>query len=101
VNITREPVLSGMTLELYAQAVSNQLLDSFTITDQQAVQLGPYDAVRLIIEADFSDVLVQEAIYLVKNENTMYIITFATGTEEFEARFPDFEQSAQTLVIQP
>jgi len=55
----------------------------------------------LVLEFAISGVVCKEVMYAVKNGNTMWLVTYATGVEEFEERLPVFEQSALTFKVQP
>ncbi|HEX9091750.1 MAG TPA: hypothetical protein VF831_09690, partial [Anaerolineales bacterium] len=62
-------------------------------------QLDLYDSIRLVIDTEVSAVKGKELMYIVKNSNTVYVITFATSLDEFEARLPVFEQAVQTFKV--
>jgi hypothetical protein len=98
-NVVKEQVVSAVTLDSYADAVQSQLPSDFTITERQPVKLDNYDALRLTLE--MSEPSIKEIIYLVKPGNTMWVVTYATGADEFAERLPTFEQSANTLRVEP
>jgi hypothetical protein len=99
VNVVKEKVLSAVTLENYADAVTNQLPSDFTITERKEVKLDNHDALRLTLE--MSEPSIKEIMYLVKVGNTMWVTTYATGADEFIQRLPIFEQSINTLQLEP
>jgi hypothetical protein len=43
----------------------------------------------------------KEAMYVIKNNNTMWVITYATGISTFNILLPTFEQSINTFRVQP
>jgi hypothetical protein len=101
VNVTTEQILSAVTVETYMDAVSNQLPEQFQVLEQDMVTLGDYEAGRMVLELAMEGVTAKEVLYIVKDGNTVYGITFATGADEFEERLPEFEQSASSFTVQP
>ena len=100
VNVVKEQVVSAMTLELYLESSSKQMASyGFKVSEQKIIQLDNYQAGRLAIQADA--LKAKEAIYVIKEKNTMWVITYAAGIAEFSARLPAFEQSANTIYITP
>jgi hypothetical protein len=101
VNITHEQVVSAVTLDMYADAVRQQLTSDFTITSQNNVKLGQNDALQLLIELNRPGMTAKQVMYAIKDNNTIYCITYTTGSDEYEERLPDFEQSASSFTITP
>jgi hypothetical protein len=100
VNVVKEKVVSTVTLELYLESSSKQMVSyGFKVSEQNIIQLDNYEAGRLVVQAD--TLKAKEAMYVIKDKNTMWIITYATGIAEFSARLPTFDQSANTIKIQP
>jgi hypothetical protein len=96
-NITTEKVLSTITLDTYVDAFKKQIPSSMSITDQQKVQLNQFEAVRLVVETDVYNITAKELVYIVKDQNTIWAITYATSGDEFNSLLPVFEQSALTF----
>jgi hypothetical protein len=101
VNVGHAPSLSTITLDMYIKMVEQQLPPDYSVIDSSIVQLGGYEAARMVIEVDVSGVLAKELMYTIKDNNTLWAITYATGLDEFEQRLPVFEQSASTFFIKP
>jgi hypothetical protein len=100
VNVVKEKVVSSMTLDLYLKSSSKQMASyGFRVSEQKIIRLDNYEAGRLVIQADALQA--KEAIYVIKVKNTMWVITYATGSAEFSARLPTFDQSANTIYITP
>jgi len=97
VNIIQEQVVSAITLDTYLQAVQQQLPSYLTISEQGQGKLELYDSIRLVIDTEISGMKGKELMYIIKDDNTIYVITFATALDEFEARLPDFDQAVQTF----
>lgn len=101
VNVTREQVLSVVSLDDYLDAVSRQLGPGFEILSQEKVQLNGTEAGLLEIALQLPEVNARELVYIMKEGNTIYALTYATHEEEWEERRPVFEQSAQTFRVKP
>ncbi|MCK5053424.1 MAG: hypothetical protein KAR65_04060 [Anaerolineales bacterium] len=99
--VTTEKVLSALTIDTYMDAALRQLPAQFQVVERGIVSLGEYQAGRLVMEFTISGVAGKELMYVVKDDNTIWVITFGTGAEDFEQRLPVFEQSVQTFRIQP
>jgi hypothetical protein len=100
VNVVKEKVVSTVTLELYLESSSKQMASyGFKVSEQKIIQLDNYEAGWLVVQAD--TLKAKEAIYVITVKNTMWVITYATGINEFSARLPTFNQSANTINIQP
>lgn len=100
-NIIRDQVLSAVSLEMYMQALAQQLPSYLTIAQLAPGQLSQFESSRLVTNTDISGVKGNELVYLIKDGNAIWVVTFATSEEEFEARLPVFEQSVQTFTTQP
>ncbi len=101
VNITHEQVLSVVSLDDYMDAVSRQMGAGFEILSQAKVQLNQAEAGVFEVRLDLPGVTARELVYILKDGNTIYALTYATGEDEWDERRPIFEQSAQTFRIQP
>jgi hypothetical protein len=101
VNVTHEDVVSAVTLDTYIDAVRQQLPSSFSITDQKNILLGDQEAIQLDISVNESGMNAKEAMFVTKDGNTIWVITYSTGANEFDNRLPIFEQSAQSIQINP
>jgi len=99
VNVIQEQVVSAVTLDMYLQALQQQLPSYLIISEQGQGQLDLYDSIRLVIDTEISGVKGKELMYIVKANNTIYVITFATSLDEFEARLQVFEQALETFKV--
>jgi hypothetical protein len=100
-NITTEQVLSVITIDIYLDAVEKQFPPGFAVRERDIVQLGDREAGRLIADFTVSGVSGNQLLYVVKDGNNIWVISYGTSVDEFEERLPVFEQSAQTFSIQP
>jgi hypothetical protein len=101
VNVAREKVVSAIDVDAYVSAVKKQLPGAFKIKSQDDVTLLGEPAARLIIEATINGTDIRQAMYIVKDGKYMYAITFATDSDAFEEKQPMFEQSIQSLAVNP
>jgi len=101
VAVAKEKVLSAISVNTYLDAAVKKLPAQLQVVERDMVSLNAYEAGRLVIEFTISGTTGKEVLYALKDGNTMWIITFATGEEEFEQRLPIFEQSALTFAVQP
>jgi len=101
VNIVKEQVVSAITLDMYAQALQQQLPSYLTISEQNQGKLDRYASLRLVLDTDISGTKGKELMYIIKDSNIIWAITFATALDEFEGRLPEFDQSVQTFNLQP
>jgi len=101
VNITTEKVLSALTMDTYLDAATKQLPPQFQLVERNIVQLGDYQAGRLVWESTLGGMDVKQLQYFIKDGNTIWAITYSTGAKEYDQRLPVFEQSVHTFAIQP
>ncbi len=101
VALTKERVLSAVTMDTYLDAAVNQFPAAFEVTERDIVTLGDYEAGRLVIEFVIQGMGGKELMYAVKDGTTMWAFVYATGAEEFDERLAVFEQSALTFAIEP
>ncbi len=95
--VLKEPIPSGITLESYIQAASNLLPPEMRIVEQEIVSLDKYEAARWIMETTMMGTTVKQVAYAIKDDKTMYTVTFSTGSNEFNKRLPDFEKSIESF----
>ena len=99
VSVAKEKVLSAFTVDTYLDAVINQIPAQFQVVERDIVSLNDLKAGRLLLEITISGMDVKEMMYVIKDGNFMWVITFTTGANEFVQRLPDFEKIALTFTI--
>ncbi len=97
VNITTEEILSTIDLDTYIDLAVNHFPSQFNILERKIVNLGDYKAGRLLVEFQVSGIDGKELLYIIKDETTVWILTYATGKVEFAERLKEFELSALTF----
>ena len=100
VNIVAEKVLSAVTLDAYLDAAAGQLPPQFKVVGREMVQLDQYEAGKLTTEFSINGVNGKQLVYVVKQDNTVWVVTYSTGQDEFEQRVSAFEKSINTFYIQ-
>ncbi len=101
VAVAHQEVLSVVTVDNIIDAFETQLPQAFQVADRQKMQLGQREAARIVIDTVINGVSGSELMYVIKDKNVIWFITYATGADEFEARLPVFEQSAATFEVRP
>lgn len=101
VNATREQIFPSITMDTYLDAATKQLPPQFRVVDREIVSLDHYEAGRLFVDLTISGTEAKEVLYAIKDGDTMWIVVYATGADEFDERLPTFERSINTFVIQP
>jgi len=101
VNVTTEQVMSAVSIDTYLDAALQQFPAEFQVVQRDLLTLDDHPAGRVAVDFTVSGVPGKEVIYIVKDGTTIWAVTYATGAGEWEQRLPDFEESIQTLAIQP
>jgi serine/threonine-protein kinase len=101
VNVSTERVPSAITLEAYLDALVGQLPSQFRVVERGTVSLDHYQAERVLIEASIMGVEIKQVIYVIKEGNAIWAVTFSTSADEFDRRLPTFEQSMRTFKLRP
>jgi hypothetical protein len=99
VTVVSERVPSTVTVETYLGLVRNKLTKDFRIVEQGMVPLAFYQAGRVVLEADLGRARIKQIMYVVKNGSTVWVVKFATGADEFDARSPAFESSVRNIRV--
>jgi hypothetical protein len=97
VAVTTEKVLSVVTLDTYLDIAAKQFPSQFQIVERDLIPLGEYESGRLVVEFELSGIYGKQILYVIKDGTTMWVLTYATGMEEYEERLSEFEQSASTF----
>jgi branched-chain amino acid transport system substrate-binding protein len=94
-----EKVPSMMTIENSIDAAINIFPKNFVISDREVVKLNQYTAGRLVVDYSASGKKNKNLIYIIKNEDLVWLIMYGTGLAEFDQRLPEFEKSALTFQV--
>lgn len=99
VNITKEEVPAGVTVEQYLQAATQQLDKYYQVVEQTVVPLNLQRAGRIVVEGKAGETPIKQLFYTVQSDNTFWLITYSTTVAEFDQQLPKFEQSIQTFTF--
>jgi hypothetical protein len=99
VTVVSERVPSSVTLETYLGLVSKKLTKDFRVVEQGVVPLALYHAGRVVLEAKLQGAHVKQMMYIVKGGSTVWVVSLATGADEFDARSPAFESSVRNIRV--
>lgn len=99
VNVTREDVPGGVSVEEYLQASLNMLPSQFTLVDQTVLDIGSRRVGKLVLSSDIEGLRGMSVIYSVQDGETFWNVTYSTGADEFIVRNPVWEQSIRTLQL--
>ena len=100
VNIVSESVPSAITLDTYLDAAKRQFPPQFNVIEQEIIQLDRYTAGRLTTEFNLNGVKGKQLAYVIKQDTTVWVVTYSTGQDEFNQRVSRFETSIDTFYIQ-
>ncbi len=98
-NITSEQVISAVSVQAYVEAVRKQLPAQIKVLSQDDLTVAGQPAIRLV--STMEQFNAKQAMYLVKQGNRIYVVTYSTGIDEFDQRLKQFEQSVQTFTVTP
>jgi len=101
VNVGQERIFSAITIDIYLDVMVAKLPGAWRVTEREIVSLDRYQAGRIVTQFTVYGTSGKQLVYAIKHDNTMWIITYSTHTDEYDQRLPVFEQSARTFVIQP
>ncbi|MBE9127939.1 MULTISPECIES: DcrB-related protein [unclassified Coleofasciculus] len=99
VNITKEKVPTGVTIQQYLEAATQQLVERYEILEQKVVSIDPYQGGRIVAKSTTGETPIQQLFYIVQDGNTFWLVTYSTTVAEFDQRLPTFEQSIATLKL--
>lgn len=99
VNVTREKVLSTLSIDMYMELSEKYFPTGYTIVDREIKKIGNYESGVLISEINIQGypMTSKQIQYIIKEDQTMWVITYTTEISEFETRLDDFEKSIGTF----
>jgi hypothetical protein len=105
VNVGKAKILSAISIDMYVDILKKGLPAEFTITSSKPVKLKSVDAGaetrQLLVKASLKGTDMREVIYLVKMDNTIWIMTYTVGAKDLKASMPMIERSADTFKVTP
>jgi hypothetical protein len=100
--VIQEEVPADVTMQQYLDAALDFFPVEMRILQSGTLSLPRYpEAAKLVIETEVEGLALKEVVYLVKHGTTVFVITYATGAQDYDALLPTFEQSMSTLMVRP
>jgi hypothetical protein len=98
-HIGQEEVGEAVTVEFYIDAINRNLPEHFTVTGWQLVNIQDLPGGKIFIDVDVNGLLIQEVMYILKDNNIMWLVTFAAASDAFPLQLTIVDQSVETLQI--
>lgn len=99
INVVQEIIPAVLTLDDYLAAMRKQLPPEFKVIKEERMEINSYPTAHLIVELDMAGTLVKEAIYIVKTDDIVWVMTCATSMAEFDGRAATFERIANSFSL--
>jgi hypothetical protein len=96
--VDKESGVNG-DLDDYIRALMATIPADITFLEKKEFPIGEYESARLKLQVIVSDVSGLEALYLVKDGSTVWLIGCVTLHDEFRDKLPTFDQIARTFRI--
>ncbi len=97
VNVTREDVPEGTSIDDYLDAAIELLPTSFDLIDRGVVTVGGSEIGKLVLSSSIQGKRGMSVIYSIKEGNRFWNVTYSTGADEFVTRSPVWGRSISTL----
>jgi len=97
VNVTREDVPEGTSIDDYLDAAIELLPTSFDLIDRGVVTVGGSEIGKLVLSSNIQGKRGMSVIYSIKEGNRFWNVTYSTGADEFVTRSPVWGRSISTL----
>jgi hypothetical protein len=97
VNVTREDVPEGTSIDDYLDALIESLPSSFELIDRGTVTVGDSDMGKLVVSSNVQGLRGMSVMYSFKEASRFWNVTYSTGADEFVARSPVWGRSISTL----
>lgn len=102
VNITRQRLDRDTSLEVFLAAVVTKIETlGYRVAESDTIDLQGEAAGRLVVEMTAGDQNIAQLVYAIPTTGAVWLITYSTPQDEFEARRAQFEASVETFAIIP
>jgi hypothetical protein len=101
IQIQQEFALPAYSIEAAMTTETAGLPSNFTIVGEKKTVINGYETGQLIIEVKINNLSAKELLYIIKGENSVWKILFATGADEYDARIVEFVQIIDSFRIKP
>ncbi|MBI9048119.1 MAG: hypothetical protein JEZ00_01750 [Anaerolineaceae bacterium] len=99
ISITSKPAMPAYSIDAAMSSVSAGLAQGYQVVDQDLIEINGYEAAQIVAEFQSNDIAGKEIIYLIKGDSKMWILTFATGADEYNSRILEFVQIVDSFRI--
>lgn len=100
-NIASGKVPSSVSSNDVMDMTIQNLPPSFQLIDSKMVSLDHYEAGQLTVKLLINGNEVKTIQYYIKDGDTVWVITYGSGIEEFEKELPVFQKSIRTFKVLP
>ncbi len=87
----------GWTIDEVVETLEFYLQTSGKILERELFKHNGCDAARLVHEFVEFGILEKQVMHLIKEESTLWTVSFTTSAEEFQQLLPEFEQSFKSF----
>jgi len=93
------PMPVKFSLNALLEATINQLPKGSRVIERSIVQLGDYEAGRMIVQTKVGSIVTNQLQYYIIQNNMLYLIGFTGTPDNFDSQLDSFEQSMKTFEI--
>ncbi len=93
------PMPVQFSLNTLLEATINQLPKGSRVIERSMVQIGEYEAGRMIVQTKVGSILSNQLQYYIIQNNTLYLVGFTGTPDNFDSQLDSFEQSMKTFEI--
>ncbi|MEM8640960.1 MAG: hypothetical protein AAGG51_19425 [Cyanobacteria bacterium P01_G01_bin.54] len=98
VNVSLQAAVPGTPLAVFMETMRLNLeSQGYAIADTTLSSINGQSVGRLIADVTVGKVELSQLVYVFKNEDGFWLVTYSTAAEEFVERLPEFEQSVITF----
>jgi hypothetical protein len=97
--VARERVLSTIDLNDYAAALAQQLPPTFSIVQQENRFLAGFQVIVVTTTTAIADLDVKQRIYVRKEGQVIWAVTYTSTSTDFDLLSPVFEESYATFEV--
>ncbi len=93
------PMPVKFSLNTLLEATVNQLPKGSRVIERSLVQLGDYEAGRMIVQTKVGSIVSNQLQYYIIQNNMLYLVGFTGTPDNFDSQLDSFEQSMKTFEI--
>ncbi|MCA0454167.1 MAG: hypothetical protein LCI00_09360 [Chloroflexi bacterium] len=89
----------SVPVSMLLDATASQLPGASSVVEQDVVDIGDYEAGRMIVETNVGFVTTLQLQYYIVDGTTVYLVGFTASPDDFESLLDTFDQSMETFEI--